>query len=113
MAAEPAELLALAFAPATEPASACGVAVAAPAFESAKVGSASLAVFLGDFAPAQLRGGASIDLPLLYRASDNLPVPAPVREAAAASSCNIRMADSPAEADALFTLLWQDMGGVA
>lgn len=113
MAAEPAELLALAFAPSAEPASACGAPVAAPAFESAKVGSASLAVFLGDFAPARLRGGASIDLPLLYRASDNLPVPAPVREAAVASSCNIRMADSPAEADALFTLLWQDMGGVA
>lgn len=110
LAAEPSALLAMTLRPAAEPERSCDAPAPAPVFETAAIGNASLAVFLGDFAPARLGRGA-IDLPLIYRASVNLP--APVRETATVSSCTVQMADSPADARTLFTLWWRDMDGLA
>lgn len=111
IAAEPAALLEIALRPAIEPEPGCGASTAGPAFESAATGDANLAVFLGDFASARLGQSGSIDLPLIYRASVNLPVPGIKTEAV--SSCTVQLADSPADADGVFNRLWREMDGTA
>lgn len=108
---EPAELLA-ALHPAAAPAHVCDTPASAAGFEAASMGDAGLALFLGDFAPARLGQGGSIDLPLIYRTSADLPQPVP-SQAARTMACPLHMADNPAGFDALFSLLWLDGGNVA
>lgn len=108
-AADPQELLAMAFRPATDSQPSCDAA-ARPAwvneYDMAPSG-AGMAVFTGDFAPMRLGGGGvTIDLPLLYPASRNLPVAAEAQ--GIVSSCAVRMADAPTGYDALFSSLWLD-----
>lgn len=111
MAAEPAALLAMALRPMPEPEAACNAPAQNAAYEAAMTANAGLLVFMGDFAPKRFGKGGAIDLPLFYPASANLPMPA--RAESIAPHCAVRMADTPPAADALFTLLWRDMGGAA
>lgn len=102
-AVDPAELLRLAVTlPPPEPAPSCGAAVGiSPVREYASDGSA-MRVFMGDYTSTPLRGtGRSIELPLLYPASANLPVAA----AQAAAGCGVRMVDAPP--DASLASLWR------
>lgn len=117
-AADPQELLALAIRPATDSLPSCD-ATARPAWVSeydlAPSGT-RMAVFAGDFAPMRLGGSSvTIDLPLLYPASGNLPFTAEARNGTA--PCAVRMAETTPAYDSLFSSIWldwtDDEGGAA
>ena len=108
-AADPQALLAIALRPAQDGPPSCD-ATARPAWVSEydlAASGARMTVFTGDFAPMRLGGsGLAIDLPLLYRASRNLPVAAEAMTISA--PCTVRMADAPPAYDSLFSSLWLD-----
>lgn len=109
-AAEPAELLALALRPqggTLTPCTAPGRPEWVREHDLALKGD-GMRVFTGDFAPMRLGAtGGSIDLPLFYPASANLPISAGGTEnGTSAAGCSVRMADAPPVVDVLFSSLW-------
>lgn len=98
------ELLELAFTPATKTEPACN-RLAQPhwpgEFDIVQSGT-GIRVFTGDFASARLGRKATIDLPLFYPASSNLPLDDTQRGRA----CSLHMADSAPGHELILSGLW-------
>lgn len=103
-AADSGELLELAFTPATKTQPACD-ALAQPRwpgeFDIVQSGT-GIKVFTGDFASARLGRKATIDLPLFYPASSNLPL----NDAQRGNVCSLHMADSAPGHEMILSGLW-------